>query len=169
MSDVSGTAREAVQEADLNIFPRNPDEEPNDRKIGKHCEYAGRNPLRVPKKDGTYMFNLEGFIPKLCQLAQEVGEDERVGPLRSAGLQALSSMVWFMGRYFHISAEFDNIVSVVLENYRSLKKEPESTNQNRWVQEVLKNEHTDLPSEALTKVPPWSTIVNEKGELNVSA
>lgn len=41
------------------------------------------------------MFNLEGFIPKLCQIAQEVGEDERVAPLRSAALQALSSMVFF--------------------------------------------------------------------------
>ena len=41
------------------------------------------------------MFNLEGFIPKLCQLAQEVGEDERAQNLRSAGLQALSSMVFF--------------------------------------------------------------------------
>jgi len=40
------------------------------------------------------MFNLEGFIPKLCQLAQEVGEDEREQSLRSAGLQALSSMVF---------------------------------------------------------------------------
>lgn len=39
------------------------------------------------------MFNLEGFIPKLCQLAQEVGEDERALRLRSAGLQALSYMV----------------------------------------------------------------------------
>lgn len=47
----------------------------------------------VLQKDGTYMFTLEKFIPKLCQLAQEVGEDERVVPLRSAGLQALSSMV----------------------------------------------------------------------------
>lgn len=47
------------------------------------------------------MFNLEGFIPKLCQLAQEVGEDERALRLRSAGLQALSYMVpyflWFIG------------------------------------------------------------------------
>lgn len=39
------------------------------------------------------MFNLEGFIPKLCQLAQEIGEDERALRLRSAGLQALSYMV----------------------------------------------------------------------------
>jgi len=39
------------------------------------------------------MFNLEGFIPKLCQLAQEMGEDERALRLRSAGLQALSYMV----------------------------------------------------------------------------
>lgn len=40
------------------------------------------------------MFNLEGLIPKLCELALEIGEDERVQPLRSAGLQALSSMVF---------------------------------------------------------------------------
>ena len=39
------------------------------------------------------MFNLEGLIPKLCQLAQEPGEDERAQSLRSAGLQALAFMV----------------------------------------------------------------------------
>lgn len=42
------------------------------------------------------MFNLEGFIPKLCQLSQEEGENEREQSLHSAGLQALSSMVFIM-------------------------------------------------------------------------
>ena len=41
------------------------------------------------------MFNLEGLIPKLCQLAQEDGDDDRALCLRSAGLQVLASMVVF--------------------------------------------------------------------------
>ncbi|CAB4268128.1 unnamed protein product [Prunus armeniaca] len=32
------------------IFPRSPDEEPNDRKISKLCEYASKTPLRIPRK-----------------------------------------------------------------------------------------------------------------------
>ncbi|PKI40067.1 hypothetical protein CRG98_039520 [Punica granatum] len=36
-----------------DIFPRSPDEEPNDRKIGKLCEYAAKNPLRIPKITNT--------------------------------------------------------------------------------------------------------------------
>ncbi|RDX99298.1 Protein EFR3-like protein, partial [Mucuna pruriens] len=179
-------------------FPRNQVAEPNDRKIGKLCEYASKNSLRIPKitenleqrcykdlrnesfgsvkvvlciyrkllstckeqmplfansllgiirtlleqtrademqilgcntlveftdcqTDGTYMFNLEGFIPKLCQLAQEVGDNEQALRLRSAGLQALSYMVKFMGEHSHLSMDFDKIISVILENLMDLQ------------------------------------------------
>ncbi|XP_039045638.1 protein SEMI-ROLLED LEAF 2-like isoform X2 [Hibiscus syriacus] len=176
------------------IFPRNQDAEPNDRKIAKLCEYASRNPLRIPEitsnleqrcfkdlrnenfgcvktilciyrkllssckeqmplfacsllgiirtlleqtrqdemrilgcnalvdfincqMDGTHMFQLEGLIPKLCQLAEEDGDDNRALCLRSAGLQVLASMVFFMGEHSHISMDFDSIISVTMENY----------------------------------------------------
>lgn len=39
------------------------------------------------------MFNLEGLIPKLCQLAQEIGDDDRALRLRSAGMQTLAVLV----------------------------------------------------------------------------
>ncbi|GAB2217925.1 hypothetical protein Droror1_Dr00001139 [Drosera rotundifolia] len=183
------------------IFPKAQDAEPNDRKIGKLCDYASKNPLRIPKitenleqrfykdlrnehigsvkvvlavyrkllssckkqmpliatsllgitqtlldqtqeteiqvlgchvlvdfinsqVDTAYMLNLEGFIPKLCQLTQEVGTDDKVLCLRTAGLQALASLVSFMGKHSHVSANFDKIIVVTLENYMEHGTEP---------------------------------------------
>ncbi|KAL1206888.1 Protein SEMI-ROLLED LEAF 2 [Cardamine amara subsp. amara] len=228
-----------------DIFPRNQEEGPNDRKIGKLCEYAAKNAVRMPKisdsleqrcykelrnenfqsakiamciyrrllvtckeqmplfssgflrtvqalldqtrqdemqivgcqslfefvnnqKDGSSLFNLEGFLQKLCQLGLEGGDDDRSRSLRAAGLQALSAMIWLMGEYSHIPSDFDNVVSAVLENYGHPKKLTNVNDSGRkWVDEVLKNEGHVAYADSLINVPSWRTVVNDKGELNV--
>uniref|UniRef100_M4FIG9 EFR3-like protein n=1 Tax=Brassica campestris TaxID=3711 RepID=M4FIG9_BRACM len=224
-----------------DIFPRSPDEQPNDRKISKLCEYAAKNPLRIPKittyleqrcykelrleqfhsvktvmciykkllvacneqmslfassylglihilldqsrhdemrvlgceaiydfvtsqTEGTYMFNLDGLIPKICPLAHELGEEERTIHLCSAGLQALSSLVWFMGEFSHISVEFDNVVSVVLENYGGVVQSSTGA-----VQQQDSNTASELsPAEAETRIASWTRIVDDRGKAIVS-
>ncbi|KAJ4905022.1 ARM repeat superfamily protein [Raphanus sativus] len=215
------------------IFPRNQDAEPDDRKIGKLCEYASRNPLRIPKiteyleqkcykelrngntgsvkvvlciykkmlssckeqmplfscsllsivrtlleqtkeeevqilgcntlvdfislqTENSHMFNLEGIIPKLCQLAQEMGDDERSLRLRPAGMQALAFMVSFIGEHSQLSMDLDMIMCVILENYMDLeKKGQEDTN------EAGENSETKIP-----KMSKWVSFkrnpVNEE-------
>nr|VDD59448.1 unnamed protein product [Brassica oleracea] len=220
------------------IFPRNQEAEANDRKIGKLCEYASRNPLRIPKiteyleqkcykelrngnigsvkvvlciykkllssckeqmplfscsllsvvrtlleqtrdeevqilgcntlvdfislqTENSHMFNLEGLIPKLCQLAQEMGDDERSLRLRSAGMQALAFMVSFIGEHAQLSMDLDMIISVVLENYMDLEKSQEDTNEAGKMVSFKHNPVTDFKLENMdiSKSPSYWSMV----------
>lgn len=69
---------------------------------------------------------------------------------------------------------YQQIVSVVLENYQHHEKTSESLDheqpgpQNMWVQGVMKDEgHVSPLPDARMRIPSWSKIVNDKGELNV--
>ncbi|XP_055817871.1 protein SEMI-ROLLED LEAF 2-like [Solanum dulcamara] len=232
-------------------FPRSPDGEPNDRMINKLCEYASKNPLRIPKittvleqrcyrelrnenlgsvkvvmciyrkllttckqqmplfagsflsiihilldqirhdemrtvgcqalfdfiinqRDSTYMFNFEGLIPKICLLAQEMGEDERVIKMRCAGLQALSAMIWFMGEFCHMPAEFDSVTAAVLENCEGPKEKLDLNNDSQDKQingvQLVSSGGNQMPSSPneLRRATSWRNIVTDRG-LNVTA
>lgn len=202
------------------IFPKSPDAPPNDRKIVKLCEYAAKNPFRIPKitkyleercckelrsdhikfvnmvaevynkllsickeqmayfavnllnvvvelldnskrdsvqiigcqtftrfiysqVDGTYTYNIENLVHKVCTLARLTSEDHQKRCLRASSLQCLSAMVWYMAEFSHIFANFDEIVHVTLDNY-----EPDANNEDiergeahhNWVDEVVRCE-----------------------------
>ncbi|XP_037407682.1 protein SEMI-ROLLED LEAF 2-like isoform X2 [Triticum dicoccoides] len=194
------------------IYQLPADGEPNDRRIGKLCDYVSRNPTRIPKiteyleqrcykelrhdnftlakvvpciyrkllrsckehtpllatstlcivrtlldqkssddlqilgclllvdfldgqVDSTHMFSLEGMIPKLCKIAQELREDDKGIRLRSAALQALASMVEYMGDHSHISMELDEVVSVIISCYEA--------NQTLSIKEVVRFQDDD--------------------------
>uniref|UniRef100_A0A0D9V913 Uncharacterized protein n=1 Tax=Leersia perrieri TaxID=77586 RepID=A0A0D9V913_9ORYZ len=206
------------------IYQLPPDGEPNDRRIGKLCDYVSRNPTRIPKiteyleqrcykelrhenftlakvvpciyrkllcsckdhtpllatstlsivrtlldqrlsddlrilgclmlvdflngqVDSTHMFNLEGLIPKLCQISQELREDEKGFRLRCAALQALASMVQYMGDHSHISMELDEVVSVIVSSYE--------VNQTLSIKEVVRLQDDDdlVTNGSLTGLP----------------
>uniref|UniRef100_A0A3Q7EJ49 Cyclin-like domain-containing protein n=1 Tax=Solanum lycopersicum TaxID=4081 RepID=A0A3Q7EJ49_SOLLC len=155
----------------------------------------------INQRDSTYMFNFEGLIPKICLLAQEMGEDERVIKMRCAGLQALSAMkswygktygiefeglgvkwiddlgiiwlIWFMGEFCHMPAEFDSVTAAVLENCEGPKEKLDLNNdqdkQTNGVQPVSSGGN-QMPSSAneLTRATSWRNIVTDRG-LNVTA
>ncbi|KAG2593567.1 hypothetical protein PVAP13_5NG012501 [Panicum virgatum] len=85
--------------------------------------------------DSTHMFNLEGLIPKLCKIGHELREDDEGLRLRSAALQALASMVQYMGDHSHISMELDEVVSVIISCYE--------VNQTLSIKEVVRLQDDD--------------------------
>ncbi|KAA8545252.1 hypothetical protein F0562_020036 [Nyssa sinensis] len=203
------------------IFPKSLDGLPSERKIVKLCEYAAKNPFRIPKiakyleercykelrcehikfinvvveaynkllclckeqmayfavnllnvvselldnskqdavriigchtltrfiysqVDGTYTYNIENLVHKVCTLACETGEEHEKRRLRASSLQCLSAMVWFMTEFSHIFVDFDEIVHVILENYeRDTHNEDDDERgepHHNWVDEVIRCE-----------------------------
>nr|GME06543.1 protein EFR3 homolog isoform X1 [Ipomoea batatas] len=120
--------------------------------------------------ESTYMFNLEGLIPKLCQFAREVGDHDRALKFRAAGMQTLAVLVSFMGEQSHMSMDFDHIIAVTLENYMDPAMKPENEKDGKqsqcseqWVDGVLKaEEHSSSFPDLSKKFSSLPSLINTK-------
>lgn len=93
--------------------------------------------------DSTYACGIESIIPNVSRLARKDGE-EHSNILKSASLQCLSSMVWFMSKYSYIFSDFDEIIFAILENY-GIDDQPKDDDEgwekhHNWVNEVIRSE-----------------------------
>ncbi|KAK4424539.1 protein SEMI-ROLLED LEAF 2 [Sesamum alatum] len=208
------------------IFPKSHDGQSNERKIVKLCEYASKNPFRIPKiakyleercykelrsgnirfvsivaetynkllcickeqmayfsfnllnvvtellddskqdalliigcdtlttfiycqVDGTYTHNIENFVDKVCMLAHKTEDEHQKRGLRASSLRCLSAMVWFMGEFLHIFADFEKIVHATLDNYEMALQNDEDAERreahHNWVDEVARCEGRGTP------------------------
>ncbi|CAM6103913.1 unnamed protein product [Calypogeia fissa] len=96
--------------------------------------------------DSTYTRDLDALLPKLCAISKETGEEHRSLRLRAAGLQALASVINFLGKYSHMPPEFDDVVAAVLENFEISRPAQEVASQDRtetqcnWVNGMFRGE-----------------------------
>nr|XP_043620858.1 protein SEMI-ROLLED LEAF 2 [Erigeron canadensis] len=223
------------------IFPKSPGFSPNERKIVKLCEYAAKNPFRIPKiaqyleercykelrldhvqlvnvitdvysklicvckdqmayfaanllnvsiellddskrdtvqiigcqtltkfiynqVDGTYTYNIENLVQKVCMLARKPEEEDEKTRLRAASLQCLSAMIWFMTEFSHMFAEFDEIVHVILGNFEPNRNTEQDDDRgevhHNWVNEVVRCEARG----AITETDSSYMIVKPRAE-----
>ncbi|GKU91130.1 hypothetical protein SLEP1_g5046 [Rubroshorea leprosula] len=88
-----------------DIFPKSPDGPPNDRKIDKLCEYAAKNPIRIPK--------IAKYLEERCYKELRNGRIKFINIVTVAYNKMLcmckEQMVYFSGSLL-------NVVSELLDN-----------------------------------------------------
>lgn len=84
-----------------DIFPKSPDGQPNDRKIAKLCEYASKNPFRIPK--------IAKYLEERCYKELRHGHIKLVNVVTDTYKKLLSvckeQMVYFAGNLLNVASE----------------------------------------------------------------